>query len=67
MANIRLLPTIGIVLTLGSRASVAMSPQEVPAEVKSCKAITDDRERLRCFDDLFGGPSKPQTPPKKTK
>ena len=63
MANIRLLPTIGIVLTLGSRASVAMSPQEVPAEVKSCKAITDDRERLRCFDDLFGGPSKPQKPP----
>jgi type VI secretion system VasI family protein len=40
-----------------------MSPQEVPAEVKSCKTIDDDRERLKCFDGLFGGPSKPQNPP----
>ena len=39
-----------------------MSPQEIPAEVKSCKAITDDKERLRCFDNLFGSPPKPQNP-----
>ena len=37
-----------------------MPPQDVPTEVKSCKAIADDKERLRCFDGLFGGPSKPQ-------
>ena len=36
-----------------------MPPQDIPAEVKSCKAIADDKERLRCFDGLFGGPSKP--------
>ena len=37
-----------------------MPPQDIPTEVKSCKAIADDKERLRCFDGLFGGPSKPQ-------
>jgi type VI secretion system VasI family protein len=62
MANIRALVIIGLLMTLGSRASVAMSPQEVPAEVMSCKAITDDKERLKCFDGLFGGASKPQKP-----
>ena len=35
-----------------------MSPQEIPAEVKSCKAITDDKERLKCFDGLFGSTSQ---------
>ena len=40
-----------------------MPPQEVPAEVKSCKAISDDKARLRCFDGLFEGPSKLQKPP----
>jgi hypothetical protein len=57
MANIRALAIIGFLVALGSRASVAMSPQEDPAEVKSCKTIDDDKERLRCFDGLFGGPS----------
>ena len=54
MANIQALAIIGVLVTLGSEASIAMSPQEIPAEVKSCKAITDDKERLRCFDGLFG-------------
>jgi len=35
-----------------------MPPQEIPAEVKSCKAITDDKDRLKCFDSLFAEPSK---------
>ena len=63
MANIRALAITGVLVTLGSRTAVAMSPQEVPAEVKSCKAMADDKERLRCFDGLFGEPSKPQKPP----
>ena len=63
MANIRTLVTIGVLVTLGSKASVAMPPQEVPAEVKSCKAISDDKARLRCFDGFFEGPSKLQKPP----
>jgi hypothetical protein len=66
MANIRALAIIGVLVALGSKASIAMPPQEVPAEVKSCKAIADDRERLRCFDGLFGGPSKPQNVPQGT-
>ena len=66
MANIRALAITGVLVTLGSRTAVAMSPQEVPAEVKSCKAMADDKERLRCFDGLFGEPSKPQ-PQKKGK
>jgi type VI secretion system VasI family protein len=63
MANIRALAIIGFLVALGSRASVAMSPQEVPAEVKSCMTIDDDKERLKCFDGLFGGSSKPQKLP----
>jgi hypothetical protein len=51
MANIRTLAVIGFLVTLGSEGSIAMPPQDVPAEVKSCKAIVDDKERLRCFVD----------------
>jgi len=58
MANMQAVATIGFLVTLGSEVSVAMPPQEVPAEVKSCKAITKDR--LKCFDGLFGGTSKRQ-------
>lgn len=39
-----------------------MPPQEVPAEVKACKAIANDKERLKCFDGLFGETPKPQNP-----
>jgi hypothetical protein len=62
MAKIQAFVTIGVLVTLSSEAAIAMSPQEIPAEVKSCKAITDDKERLRCFDGLFGSPPKPQNP-----
>ena len=58
MANIRALATIGLLITLGSEVSMAISPQDIPAEVKSCKTIADDRERLRCFDGLFGSTPK---------
>ena len=60
-ANIRALAIIGFSATLDTRASVAMPPEEVPAEVKSCKAMADDNERLKCFDGLFGAPSKPES------
>jgi len=62
MTNIRALAITGFLMTLGSMA-VATSPQEVPAEVKSCKTIADDKERLRCFDSLFGSTPKPQNSP----
>jgi hypothetical protein len=63
MANIRALAIIGFLVTLDTRASVAMPPEEIPAEVKSCKAIADDKDRLKCFDQTFEEPSKPQEPP----
>ena len=62
MAKIRTFATIGLLVTLGSEAAIAMSPQEIPAEVKSCKAITDDKERLKCFDGLFGEARSLQSP-----
>jgi hypothetical protein len=46
-----------------SREALAMPPGDIPAEVKSCKAISDDKDRLKCFDGLSGGPSKPPKPP----
>jgi len=63
MTNIRTVATIAVLLTVGSEAAIAISPQEIPAEVKACKVISDDKERLKCFDGLFGEASKPPKPP----
>jgi hypothetical protein len=63
MASIRAFATAGFLVALSSQASIATPPQDLPAEVKSCKAITDDKERLKCFDGLFAEPSKPQKLP----
>jgi type VI secretion system VasI family protein len=54
---------IGFLVTLGSEASIAMSPYDVSAAVKSCKAITEDKERLKCFDKLFSETAKPENVP----
>ena len=64
MTNIRPLVVISFLVTVGSGTSIAMPPQEIPAEVKSCKAIADDKERLKCFDGLFGETPRPQNPSK---
>jgi type VI secretion system VasI family protein len=63
MANVRALATAALLMTFASGASIAMPLQDIPAEVKSCKAISDDKERLKCFDGVFAEPSKPQKPP----
>jgi hypothetical protein len=44
----------------GSTASNAAPPQAITEEVKSCKAISNDQERLKCFDSLFA--DKPNPP-----
>jgi type VI secretion system VasI family protein len=50
----RLFVAIGaFFMFFGSTASDALPPQAIPEEVKSCKAISDDQQRLKCFDDLF--------------
>ena len=63
MANIQVLGTAGLLVVLVPAASIAMPPQE--AEVKSCKAITDDIERLRCFDGLFWRACEPTKIPRR--
>jgi hypothetical protein len=37
----------------GSTSSHAVPPQAITEEVKSCKAIPSDQQRLKCFDSLF--------------
>jgi hypothetical protein len=59
----RIVAAIGFLVTLGSGASIAISPQDMFTEAKACKAITNDKDRLKCFDRLFTEPSNPQNPP----
>jgi hypothetical protein len=63
MGNTQSFATFGFLVALGIGPSNATPPQEVPAEVKACKAIANDRERLKCFDQLFGEPVQPQNSP----
>jgi type VI secretion system VasI family protein len=58
MARLRGLVLATLLQTIALGAATGFS-QEIPAEVKSCKAIADDGDRLKCFDGLFGGPSTP--------
>jgi hypothetical protein len=37
----------------GSTSANALPPQAITEEVKSCKAISNDQQRLKCFDSLF--------------
>ena len=49
----------------GSSASKPLPPQAITEEAKSCKAISNDQQRLKCFDSLFA--DKPnQTKPSET-
>jgi hypothetical protein len=43
-----------------STASNARPPQAIPEEAKACKAISNDQQRLKCFDGLFA--DKPNQP-----
>jgi hypothetical protein len=63
MTNVRIFAIVVLLVAIGSGESIAMPPQEIPTEVKACKAISDDKERLKCFDGLFGEASKPPKPP----
>jgi hypothetical protein len=44
----------------GSTTSNALPPQAITEEVKACKAISNDLQRLKCFDGLFA--DKPNPP-----
>jgi hypothetical protein len=43
-----------------STVSNALPPQAITEEVKACKAISNDQQRLKCFDGLFV--NKPNPP-----
>jgi hypothetical protein len=48
-----------------STASRALPPQAITEEVKACKAISNDQQRLKCFGDLFADkPNQPNAPDK---
>ncbi len=44
----------------GSTVSYALPTQAITEEVEACKAISNDQQRLKCFDDLFA--DKPNSP-----
>jgi len=46
-------------LIFGSTALNALPSQAISEEVKACKAMSDDRERLKCFDGLFADKPSP--------
>jgi hypothetical protein len=48
-----------------STVSNALPPQAITEEVKACKAISNDQQRLKCFDGLFvDKPNQPNAPNK---
>ena len=50
---------------VGSTVANAFPPPAITEEVKSCKAISNDQQRLKCFDDLFADkPNQPNAPDK---
>jgi hypothetical protein len=49
---------------VGSTASNVLPAETIPEEVKSCKALSNDQQRLKCFDDLFA--TKPTPLPNTT-
>jgi Type VI secretion system VasI, EvfG, VC_A0118 len=60
MANTRALATASLLLTLASGTSIATSTQDMAAQAKTCKALSDDKQRLKCFDHLFAETPKPE-------
>ena len=56
----RLFATISACFVILSSTASALPPQAITEEVKACKSISNDQQRLKCFDDLFA--DKPNQP-----
>ncbi len=67
MAAGQLVSIISFLVTLGAGPSVAISSQDLSTDVKACKAISDDKDRLKCFDRLLAEPEKSHTSPEVSK
>jgi hypothetical protein len=50
----------------GSTASNALPSQAITEEVKTCKTISNDRQRLKCLIDLFADKPNPPNAPDKS-
>ena len=50
----------------GSTVSNALPPQAIPEEVKSRKAMSNNQQRLKCFDDFFADTPNPPNAPDKS-
>jgi Type VI secretion system VasI, EvfG, VC_A0118 len=46
--------------------SHALAPQAITEEVKACKAISNDQQRLKCFDSLFADKRNQTKPSEKS-
>ena len=66
MTNVRVIAIIGLLVAIGPEESVAMPPQDLPGEVRACRAIGDNAERLQCFDNLFAESPEPTKPADKS-
>jgi hypothetical protein len=53
-------------VVVGSTVSNALPPDAITEEVKSCKAISNDQQRLKCFDSLFADKPNQTKPPEKS-
>jgi hypothetical protein len=63
--NVRVIAIVGMLIAIGPGDSVAMPPQDLPGEIKACKAIADNTGRLKCFDALLAEDSEqPKAPDK---
>jgi type VI secretion system VasI family protein len=65
MKNVRVVAIVGMLVAICPGDSVATPPKDLPGEIKACKAIADNTERLKCFDALLAGDSEqPKAPDK---
>jgi hypothetical protein len=61
-----LFATTAAFVIVGSTVSKALPPQGIREEVKSCKAMSNDQQRLKCFNDLFADKPNPPNAPDKS-
>src|ERR1700730_8849266 len=55
-----LFATTAAVVVVCPTVSNALPPQAITEEVKACKSISNDQQRLKCYEDLFA--DKPNQP-----
>lgn len=62
----KLLGALAVIISAFTSPSSAQSVLEIAAGVKFCKTLTDDAQRLKCFDGLFAEKPKSAAVPKQS-